>query len=64
MKRDAHDEGSKIEHRAENREGGQQRRSLGWRGGEGGGDGGDGGDGGVNMQMHCLDEEHEPVLRH
>ena len=28
-----------------------------------GGDGGDvGGDGGVNMQMHCLDEEHEPEL--
>ena len=36
-------------------------------GGSGGGDGGDGGgnaggDGGVNMQMHCLVEEHEPVL--
>ena len=33
-------------------------------GGEGGGDGGDGGegDGGVNMQMHCLVEEHEPEL--
>ena len=32
-------------------------------GGDGGDGGGDGGDGGVNMQMHCLDEEHEPVLR-
>ena len=31
-------------------------------GGDGGDGGGDGGDGGVNMQMHCLDEEHEPVL--
>ena len=34
-------------------------------GGDGGGEGGDGsdgGDGGVNMQMHCLDEEHEPRL--
>ena len=35
-------------------------------GGADGGDGGDGGDaggdGGANMQMHCLDEEHEPVL--
>ena len=29
----------------------------------GGGDGGDvGGEGGVSMQMHCWDEEHEPVL--
>ena len=38
-------------------------------GGEDGGEGGDGGsggdvggDGGVNMQMHGVDEEHEPVL--
>ena len=38
-------------------------------GGRDGGDGGDGGsggdvggDGGVDMQMHCLDEEHEPEL--
>ena len=31
-------------------------------GGEGGEGGGIGGEGGVNMQMHCLDEEHEPVL--
>ena len=34
-------------------------------GGDGGGDGGGGncgGDGGVNMQMPCLDEEHEPEL--
>ena len=34
-------------------------------GGDGGGDGGGGncgGEGGVNMQMHCLDEEHEPEL--
>ena len=31
--------------------------------GEGGGEGdGGGGDGGVNMQMHFLLEEHEPVL--
>ena len=35
----------------------------GGEGGEGGGEGGgSGGDGGVNMQMHGLDEEHEPVL--
>jgi hypothetical protein len=42
----------------------------GGEGGEGGdgngdggdGDGGDGGDGGVNMQMHWMDEEHEPEL--
>ena len=38
-------------------------------GGEAGGDGGDGGsggnvggEGGVNMQMHWMDEEHEPEL--
>ena len=39
-------------------------------GGDNGGGGGDGGAGGdvggdggwVNMQMHCLDEEHGPVL--
>ena len=31
-------------------------------GGDGGDGGGDGGDGGVNMQMHWLDEEHEPEL--
>ena len=31
-------------------------------GGGGGGSGGGGGNGGVNMQMHCLDEEHKPVL--
>ena len=34
----------------------------GGEGGEGGEGGGIGGEGGVNMQMHCLDEEHEPVL--
>ena len=28
----------------------------------GGGGGNAGGDGGVNVQMHCLDEEHKPVL--
>ena len=32
-------------------------------GGGGGGSGGDGGDGGgLNVQMHCLDEEHAPEL--
>ena len=31
-------------------------------GGDGGDGGGVGGEGGVNMQMHCLDEEHEPEL--
>ena len=31
-------------------------------GGDGGCGGGVGGDGGVNMQMHFLLEEHEPVL--
>ena len=31
-------------------------------GGDGGNGGGVGGDGGVNMQMHCLDEEHKPEL--
>ena len=31
-------------------------------GGGGGGGGGDGGEGGVNMQIHCLDEEHAPEL--
>ena len=31
-------------------------------GGDGGDGGGGGGEGGVNMQMHGLDEEHEPVL--
>ena len=31
-------------------------------GGDGGNGGSVGGDGGVNMQMHCLDEEHEPEL--
>ena len=31
-------------------------------GGTDGGGGGDGGDGGVDLQMHCMDEEHEPVL--
>ena len=31
-------------------------------GGEGRGGGGEGGAGGVNMQMHCLREEHEPEL--
>ena len=31
--------------------------------GDGGEGGNAGGDGGANMQMHCLDEEHEPVLR-
>ena len=42
---------------------------MGGVGGDGGSDGGDGcsggdagGEGGVNMQMHCLDEEHEPEL--
>ena len=42
---------------------------MGGEGGDGGGDGGDGGsgggvggEGGVNMQMHCRDDEHEPVL--
>ena len=42
---------------------------MGGMGGEDGGVGGDGGnggsaggDGGVNMQMHCLDEEHVPEL--
>ena len=42
---------------------------MGGVGGDGGSDGGDGcsggdvgGDGGVNLQMHCLDEEHEPEL--
>ena len=37
------------------RENGGQRR-------ENGGGGDVGGEGGVNMQMHFLDEEHEPVL--
>ena len=31
-------------------------------GGDGGNGGNGGGGGGVNMQMHCLIEEHEPVL--
>ena len=31
-------------------------------GGDGGSGGGVGGEGGVNMQMHWLYEEHEPVL--
>ena len=42
---------------------------MGGAGGDGGDGGGGGvgggevgGDGGVNMQMHCWDEEHEPVL--
>ena len=35
---------------------------IGGDGGGGGGAGGAGGDGGVNMQMHLLIEEHEPVL--
>ena len=42
---------------------------MGGAGGNGGGIGGDGGSGGGvggegsgNMQMHWLDEEHEPVL--
>ena len=39
---------------------------MGGGGGDGGGDGGDGGaggdGGGVNLQMHCADEEHGPVL--
>eukprot|EP00964_Phaeocystis_antarctica_P020390 scaffold11272_cov42-Phaeocystis_antarctica.AAC.1 len=30
--------------------------------GDGGNGGNGGGGGGVNMQMHCLIEEHEPVL--
>ena len=30
--------------------------------GDGGNGGNGGGGGGVNMQMHCLVEEHEPVL--
>ena len=61
--RTTRDRRSSIEPRTE-KEGSTAAVILGWRGGEGGGDGGDGGDGGVNMQMHCLDEEHEPVLRH
>tara|TARA_B100000795_G_scaffold234111_1_gene193151 strand:+ start:364 stop:504 length:141 start_codon:yes stop_codon:yes gene_type:complete len=35
--------------------------SHGGEGGEGGNAGGDGG-GIIKMQMHCLAEEHEPVL--
>ena len=35
---------------------------AGGNGSDGGSGGGVGGDGGVNMQMHCLDEEHEPEL--
>ena len=31
-------------------------------GGDGGGGDGVGGDGGVNLQMHCLLEEHGPEL--
>ena len=34
----------------------------GGEGGCGGGEGGGGGRGQVNMQMHCWDGEHEPVL--
>ena len=35
---------------------------AGGNGGDGGSGGDVGGDGGVNMQMHILDEEHEPEL--
>ena len=34
----------------------------GGRGGGAGGSGGGGGDGWMILQMHCADEEHEPVL--
>ena len=43
-------------------EGGGNGGSGGGREGEGGGGGGGGGGSGGDMQMHCLDEEHEPEL--
>ena len=42
--------------------GGGEGGGIGGDGGDGGDGGSAGGDGGVDLQMHCLYEEHKPGL--